>query len=450
MQYTPHKYQHRGIELLTKDTGGAGLLLDPGMGKTVVTLCAFDILKDAGHANKMLVIAPIKPMYGTWRQEAEKWDHLQHLKFSVVHGGNKLEALNDDADIYLINPEGVQWLCDQAKWPEFDVLCVDESTKFKSSSSKRFKSLKKHLPSFSYRWILTGTFAPNGLLDLFSQVYLMDLGNSLGKYVTHYKNRYFHQTGFGGYTYEPFPQAADEIAKMISPMTLRLNAEDYLDMPEFNKIIRPVDLPEDALKKYKEVEKEFIAELTDGTIVAANAAAAGTKCRQMANGAVFNEDRDVLAVHDAKLQALEEIVEETNGKPLIILYEFTHDRDRIMNMLGKSAVCITGVSGRKYEIMQQDFNAGKIPYLVMHSGSSHGLNIHGACHHMVWFGVTWNLEWYIQAVDRLYRQGQSSSMVLCYILVANKTLDERVVQVLGNKTKVQNDVHQMLMGEHNV
>lgn len=450
MQYTPHKYQKRGIELLTKGVGGAGLLLDPGMGKTVVTLCAFEKLKEENLAKKMLVIAPLKPMYGTWRQEADKWDHLQHLKFSVLHGNGKLEALQEECDIYLINPEGIQWLCDQAKWPKFDVLCVDESTKFKSSSSKRFKSLKRHLPSFSYRWILTGTFAPNGLLDLFSQVFIMDLGKSLGKYVTHYKNKYFFQSGFGGYTYEPFPQASAEIAKMIAPMTLRLKAEDYLEMPKFNKIIRPVDLPKEALKKYKQVERNFITDLKDGTIVASNAAAAGTKCRQMANGAVFNEDRDVLALHDAKLQALEEIVEETNGKPLIILYEFTHDRDRIMGMLGKSAVCITGVSGRKYETIQEKFNSGKIPYLVMHSGSSHGLNIHGACHHMVWFGVTWNLEWYIQAVDRLYRQGQSSSMVLCYILVANKTLDERVVQVLGNKTKVQNDVHQMLMGEHNV
>tara|TARA_R110000782_G_scaffold65219_3_gene132816 strand:+ start:8279 stop:9622 length:1344 start_codon:yes stop_codon:yes gene_type:complete len=447
MQYNPHNYQQRGIELLTKDSGGAGLLLDPGMGKTVITLCAFDILKDAGHAKKMLVVAPIKPMYGTWRQEAEKWDHLQHLKFKTLHGAGKAEALHEEADIYLINPEGVQWLCDQAKWPNFDILCIDESTKFKSSSSKRFKSFKKHLTKFDYRWILTGTFVPNGLLDLFSQVFLMDLGEALGKYVTHYKNKYFHQTGFGGYTYEPFPQAADEIAKKIAPMTLRLNAEDYLDMPEFNKIIRRVDLPEKALKQYKEIEKDFIAELQGGTIVAANAAAAGTKCRQIANGAVFDENREVLAVHEAKMQALEEIVEETNGQPLIVVYEFTHDRDRIMKMLGKTAVCITGVTGRKYEIIQQDFNAGNIPYLVMHSGSSHGLNIHGSCHHMVWFSVTWNLEWYIQTKDRLYRQGQASKMVLCYILVASKTLDERVVDVLGSKTKVQDDVHKLLMGE---
>jgi len=446
MQYKPHSYQKRGEQLLTRGEGGAGLLLDPGMGKTVITLDAFESLQYKEMVKTMLVIAPLKPMYGTWRQEAEKWTHLQHLKFSIIHGANKLESLNEEADIYLINPEGVQWLCEQSTMPKFDILCVDESTKFKSSQSKRFKALKKHLNNFKYRWILTGTLAPNGLLDLFSQVYLMDMGESLGKYVTHYKNKYFFQTGFGGYTYEPFPNASKDITDKIAPLTLRLNAEDYLEMPEFNRVIRPVELPDEALQKYKEVEKQFITDLNQGTIVASNTASAGTKCRQIANGAVFNENGDVFEVHDAKLQALDEIIEETYGHPLMIIYEFTHDRDRILQMLGKSAVCITGVTGRKYEKIQQDFNSGKIPYLVMHSGSSHGLNIHGSCHHMVWFGVTWNLEWYIQTIDRLYRQGQTSNIVMCYLLVAQRTLDERVVQVLGNKTAVQNDVHKLLMG----
>lgn len=443
--FNPHPYQFRGIKLLTKNNGGAGLFLDPGMGKTIITLQAFTILQEAGHAQKALVIAPLKPMYGTWRQETEKWDGLDHLTFSYIHGPQKLEALHAEADIHIINPEGIQWLCDQAVWPDWDVLVVDESTKFKSSASKRFKSLKKRLPEFAYRWILTGTLAPNGLLDLFSQVYLMDCGAALGKYITHYRNKYFYQSGFGGYTYEPFEHAPEIIAGKIAPMCLRLNAEDYLQMPEVNKIIRKVTLPAKAMNQYKDVEKDFLTALHTGTIVAANAGAAGTKCRQIANGAVYDDLKEVHAVHDAKMDALDEILEETTGHPIIIVYEFGHDRDRIMAKLGKDAVCITGLSGRKYQDVQDKFNAGKIPYLVMHAGSSHGLNIHSECYHMVWFGVTWNLEHYIQTVDRLYRQGQASKIVFCYLLVATGTLDEKVVRVLDHKGQVQNNIHNLLM-----
>ena len=443
--FTPHDYQARGIRLLTGNSGGAGLLLDPGMGKTIICLQAFEILRMAGHASKMLIIVPLKPMYGTWRQEAEKWG-LGHLTFSIVHGKDKEARLNEDADVHLINPEGVQWLCDRKPlWPKWDVLVVDESTKFKSSNSKRFKAMKKSLPSFSYRWILTGTFTPNGLMDLFSQVYIMDNGEALGKYITHFRNRYFFQSGFGGYSYTPFEGAPDIIAEKIAPMTLRLLAEDYLNMPEFNKIIRPVELPEEAMKKYREVEKEFITALQSGTIVAANAAAAGTKCRQMANGAVYDDTRQVHELHTAKMQALDEIVEETSGHPLLIIYEFAHDRERIMAELGKGAVCTTGLTGRTFEQVQDDFNLGLIPYLVVHSGNTHGLNIQGNCFHMVWFGITWNLESYVQTVWRLYRQGQASKMVLCYMLVATGTLDEKVVLALDHKQAEQSALDLLLM-----
>ena len=447
MQWKPHKFQLRGIETLTTQCG-AGLLLDPGMGKTATTLAAFEVLRDHNHAKKMLVIAPIKPMYGTWRQEAQKWDDFKHFKFSILHGSGKQEGLSVDADIYLINPEGITWLLAQKNLPEWEVLCVDESTKFKNSNSKRFKTLRKKLPDFYYRWILTGTPTPNGLLDLFAQVYILDVGAKLGKYITHYKNKYFQSTGFGGYTFTPIRGAMEEISESIAHMVLKLDAEDHLSMPEFHKIIRPVELDVEVMQQYKEIEKEFILNLQSGTIVAENSAAAGGKCRQIANGAVYDAEKNIHFVHDKKIQALEEIVEETSGHPLFILYEFKHDLEAIMSLLGSGAVCITGVTDTKLTTIQDKFNRGEIPYLVAHGGAVHGLNIQGHCHHMVWYGITWNLEHYTQSVWRLYRQGQQAKMVLCYMLVANGTLDEKVVQVLEHKQENQDKLEKLLMEYH--
>ena len=228
-------------------------------------------------------------------------------------------------------------------------------------------------------------------------------------------------------------------------MVLKLDAEDYLDMPEFNQIIRPVILPPDAMLQYKTVEKEFIVALATGTIVAANAGAAGGKCRQIANGQVYDEKHEAHFVHDAKTQALEEIVEETNGAPLLILYEFKHDLASIMGLLGKDAECSNGVTGAKLERMVKRFNEGDLRFMVAYAGSSHGLNIQGYCYHMVWYGITWNLEYYIQTVWRLYRQGQRATMVLCYMLVASGTLDEKVVQVLDHKEADQAKLENLLM-----
>ena len=448
MKWVPKKYMIRGVETLVKQCG-AGQLLDPGMSKTAITLAAFDVLRDYEYAKKMLVVAPIKPMYGTWRQEGRKWDEFNHFSFAIIHGSHeqKVAALKEDVDIHLVNPEGIKWLYNlyKGELPEWDVLVIDESTKFKNARSQRFKLLKKHFGDFFYRWILTGTVTPNGLQDLFAQVYIMDEGKSLGRYITHFRNKYFHQEGYGGFTYVPNPGAMEQIAEDIAHMVLKLNAEDYLEMPEFNRIIRQVDIGAEAMAQYKEVEKEFLLELKTGTIVAANSGAAGTKCRQIANGKVYDGDHVAHHIHDAKIQALEEIVEETNGAPLLILYEYQHDMESILEFLGKGAVCITGVTGARFERIQDDFNAGKIPYLVMHPGSSHGLNIQGFCFHMVWYGITWNLEHYIQAVWRLYRQGQTSKMVLCYMLVATGTLDERVVSVLDHKQNNQDKLEQLLM-----
>ncbi len=444
--WNPHNYQSKGITLLTtQEDGGAGLGIDPGMGKTTIAMAAQLVLRKAGYATKMLVVAPLKPTYDTWPHEKDKWEDFTHLSVGVLHGPRKDNTIEEDHDIYAVNPEGLVWLFKNHSSfiDSIDILCVDESTKFKNSTSKRFRLLKKHLHRFKYRWILTGTMTPNGLEDLFGQVYIMDLGATLGKYITHYRNTYFYPSGFGGYKYKPHEGAHEQIAMLVGPKLLSLDAEDYLEMPDFIKVLREVTLPKEAMELYKEVEKEFIANFNGSTILAANAAAAGTKCRQVSNGAVFVKDKEWTPVHNAKIEALEEIVEETNGLPLLVLYEFTHDRERIMEFLGKDAFCITGVTGAKLHHATAKFNTGQLKYLVAHSGSLHGLNIQGACYHMVWFGVTWNLENYIQTVWRLYRQGQLSKIVMCYILVAKGTLDERVVKVLDHKEEDQDKLKQL-------
>ena len=291
---------------------------------------------------------------------------------------------------------------------------------------------------------MTGTVAPNGLLDLYGQVYIMDQGFTLGKYVTHYKRKYFDQTGYGGYTYTPKHTAMEEVTKAVAPTTLQLKAEDYLTMPTFMKIERKVSLDKESREFYKQVEKEFIAEVGDSTVMAQSAAAAGIKCRQIANGAVYDLDGEVVHVHDAKLEALDEIVEETNGHPLLIMYEFKHDRDRIEAHLGKDVYCITGMKGDHLTNVLERFNTGEIKYLLMHPGSAHGMNIQKSCHHIVWFGIIWNLEHYIQANTRLYRQGQASDIVMCYHLVAKATTDVAVSRALLGKIETQAQIENNL------
>ena len=365
--FTPHPYQVRGMQLLCSQPG-AGLLLDPGMGKTSTVLGAFVALKDAGLVDTMLVVAPIKPMYDTWPDETQKWEEFSHLTVSVVHGPGKEDALYDYTDITIINPEGLKWLFNRPEGciPKWDVLCIDESTKFKNASSQRFKLLKKQLPKFDRSWILTGTITPNGLMDLFSQVYIMDQGLSLGKFVTKFKQKYFYQSGYGGYTFTPKEHAVEDVSKAINHMVLKLDAEDWLDMPELINVNRYIKLPDHVMRKYKKVETEFILQLSTGTIMAANAAAAGTKCRQIANGACYDLENQWLHMHDKKLEALEEIQEETNGLPLFILYEYRHDKERLLTHLGDNAVCITGMKGKSLSNTIAKFNRGEIPYLIAH------------------------------------------------------------------------------------
>lgn len=325
------------------------------------------------------------------------------------------------------------------------MLCLDESSKFKDSTTKRFKLLKPLLQTFKRRWILTGTPAPNGLEDLFGQIFILDLGRSLGRYITHFRNNFFQRSGYSMYDWKPRPDAFSEVVEKISPLILQLNAEDYLQMPALVSRNILVTLPEEAMQKYLDVQELFITNLGSGSIVAANAAVAGVKCRQIANGAVYHHDDEAfggkdeyVVFHDEKLDALEGLLAELNGAPTLILYEFDHDRQRILQRLGDIPVLGSGLSDKKLDATIDRFNAGELPALLGHPASmGHGLNLQGSCHHVIWFGITWNLEYYDQAIARVYRQGQKSDHVFVYHLVASGTLDERVLRVLTSKDKTQ-------------
>lgn len=444
--FSPHPYQVGGIKMLLGQ-GSVGLFLDPGLGKTSICLAAFKILKAKNYASKMLIIAPLRPCYKVWPDEIKKWADFGHLTYTILHGKDKEKNLSLDVDIYIINPEGLAWLFannNQKAAQPFDVLCVDESSKFKNSTTQRFKLLKPLLASFARKWILTGTPVPNGLTDLFGQIYILDLGATLGRFITHYRREFFDQSGFGGYDWIPKPDAFLRIVEKIKPLILQLSAEDHLKMPALLPVNIRVDLPPDAYKIYKQVEDGFFAELEDRKIVAANAAVAGGKCRQIANGAVYSSvDFDTPSkktyadIHDAKLDALEDLVDELGGKPVLVLYEFDHDRERILKRF-PTARAFTGLSQKKGGELQDAFNRGQVPMLLGHPDSmGFGLNLQETCHHVIWFGITWNLAFYDQAIARVYRQGQKAETVFVYHLVAARTLDEKVLKVLTTKDRTQ-------------
>ena len=438
-RWSPHPYQMRAIKLMLSQ-GSAGLFLDPGLGKTSTVLAAFKILKEKGYVKKMLIVAPLRPVYKVWPDEIKKWADFEGLTYTILHGNLKTLNIQADVDIYIINPEGLLWLFDPlTKYPKFDVLCVDESSKFKDSTTKRFKLLKPLLPSFARRWILTGTPVPNGLEDLFGQIYILDLGRSLGRYITHFRNTYFQRSGYNVYDWKPSPGSFQKVTERVSPLVLQLNAEDYLKMPELIYQSVAITLPPTAMKIYQDVENDFISLLESGALVAANAAVAGVKCRQIANGAVYTGvDREYLPVHAEKLDALEGILAELNGAPALVLYEFDHDRTRILERIGDVPVLGSGVSAKKLDAIIDRFNAGDIPVLLGHPASmGHGLNLQGSCRHVIWFGITWNLEFYDQAIARVYRQGQKADRVFVYHLVAKETLDETVLKKLNSKDRDQ-------------
>jgi SNF2 family DNA or RNA helicase len=450
-QWHPHPYQKKAIKFLLEHAGG-GLLLDPGLGKTSITLAALTILKKEGLFERALVVAPLRVCHSVWPKEIEKWENFNHFSISIIHG-KKEAAVKKKADIYIINPEGLAWLFGVPKLFQklgIDTLVIDESSKFKKTDTKRFRILKPYLPKFDRRWILTGSPAPNGLMDLFGQIYICDLGASLTPYITHYRNTYFTPSGYGGYKWKLKQGAEAAINKKVAPLCLRLDAGDYLDLPEIRYNNRLVQLPPAARKLYDTMEKEMLVELDGQSITALNAAAATNKCRQIANGGLLHSDfaarmsvldREKWAhVHDAKTEDLLDLIEELSGQPVLVLYEFRHDLERLLKALGKDTPWIGGgVSPKRSAEICDAWNRDEVPVLLGQPQSmGHGLNLQGgACKTVVWYGMTWDFEVYDQAIKRVARQGSKHKRITVHHIIAENTVDEAVLWALRGKKKVQ-------------
>ncbi len=438
MRYTPYDYQKQAIDWIIKNPK-AGLLLDMGLGKTICTLSAIEeLIYDQMEIQKVLIIAPIRVASSTWPSEILKWDNIKHLSYSVAVGTPKqrLQALNTEADIYIINRENIVWLMDNYEW-DFDMVVIDELSSFKNNQAKRFKALKKKIVRCKRVVGLTGTPTPNGLVDLWPQIYLLDQGERLGRTLGAYRERYFkpgRSKGYIVYEYIPLDTAKTDIFNKLSDICISMKKEDYLDMPDRVYQDVEVELAKSTMKAYKDFEKNAVLELAgnDSEIVAVNAAAASNKLQQFANGAIYDTNREYSIIHDSKIEALKELIEMANGQPVIVFYNFKHDQQRIQKEFD------TRELNTDKDI--EEWNRGNIPILLAHPASiGHGLNLQDGGHIIIWFGLTWSLELYQQANDRLYRNGQKNT-VSVYHIVAKDTIDQRILMALNKKDKVQNSL----------
>lgn len=462
MKFNPHEYQEYGINKII-ETPKTGLFLDMGLGKTITTLTAIDkLMFDYFEINKVLVIAPLRVARHTWPAEIEKWDHTRHLRVSKILGSRRERenALKVDADIYLINKENVIWLVEEygnysnkkrkwgfkftKPWP-FNMVVIDESSAFKSHKSKRFKLLKKTLPFVDRMVELTGTPAPNGLIDLWSQLYLLDEGKRLGKTISEYRARFFKPADYvrnphSGQLIVSKYVAKDEelIYDKIEDICVSMKADDYLEMPETVNNLYEVELDKKAKDSYDQLEKEFILQIEnndiDNDVVAGSASVLANKLLQMANGAVYTEESDIHHIHDHKLDALEDLIEAANGRPVLVFYSYKHDKSRILERF-------EGVTLLEEDSVIDEWNKGNIPILLAHPASTgHGLNLQDGSNYIVWFGLNWSLELYQQANARLRRQGQKEKRVFINHIIAKDTYDERVVKALEGKEVTQEDL----------
>ena len=441
MHYEPHEYQRYATKRII-DLPACGLFLEMGLGKTVSTLTAInELIYDRFEVDRVLVIAPKRVADDTWTSEAEKWDHLRYLTFSKILGtaAQREAALQAKADIYLINRENVVWLVEtlRKRWP-FDMVVVDELSSFKSNQAKRFKALRAIRPLVKRFVGLTGTPAPNGLMDLWPEVYLLDCGERLGKTITGYRDRYFFpgkRKGYTGFTWEPKEGAEEAIHQKISDICISMKAEDYLRLPEQVVNDIRIRLAPEEMQKYRELEKEKLMELDGQEITALSAAAVWGKLLQLANGAVYDDDGGVTMLHDKKLDALEEIVEAACGHPVLVFYNFRHDYDRLMARFERLSPRTIQTSG---DI--RDWNAGRIRLLLAQPASmGHGLNIQAGGHIIVWFGLNPSLELYQQANARLHRQGQKQAVII-HRLITKGTVDEDVIKKLETKDQRQDSL----------
>lgn len=445
--FSPYMYQCYCYNRIL-NTPALGLFIDMGLGKTVVTLTALrDMKRFYRLVYRTLVIAPKKVAEDTWQNEAAKWDHLKDMRIASVLGtaAQRIAALHTDADIYVINRENVQWLVDYfgRDWP-FDTVVIDESSSFKNSQAKRFKALKKVRCRINRLIELTGTPNPHGLLDLWSQVYLLDGGARLGRTISVYRDIYFvpdkrNKTTI--FSYAPREGADVAIQNAISDICISMKADDYLTLPEMVYQDIPVLLDPAAQMNYRQLEREALLEIDTDIITAANAAALSGKLLQLCNGAVYDEDHNVVQVHDCKIEAFMETVERLNGQHALVCYYFNHDRDRLLTALAKTKLRVRVYSGVQDK---DDWNAGNIDLLLVHPAScGYGLNLQQGGHHVIWFGLTWNLEEYQQTNKRLHRQGQKYPVIVHHLVVKGGR-DEDVIKSLSDKNDVQESLLQSL------
>jgi len=437
MKFEAKYYQNYCINRILSQPA-LGLLLDMGMGKTAITLTAIEqLVYDYFSVRKALVIAPLRPALETWPTEIEKWDHTKHMSYSVVIGTKqeRLTALERDADVYIINRENVQWLVDfyRKKWP-FDMVVIDELSSFKSNKAQRFRALRKVRPYISRIVGLTGTPSPNGLLDLWPEMFLLDEGKTLGRTLTVYRDSYFVPDKRNAqmiFSWKPRPDAENRIYEKLSDLCVSMKTADYLQLPERVDVRHEIETSEETLVTYQKLEKDMLLPYDDGDIDASSAAILVNKLLQVAGGAAYNENGETHILHDEKLDALDTLIEEANGQPILLFYAYRHERDRIMER-HPEAVDVKDASAVK------NWNTGSIPILLAHPASAgHGLNLQFGGHIVIWYGLPLSLELYQQANKRVHRMGQKETVLIHHLLMKN-TADIWVLdQVLAPKTERQ-------------
>lgn len=447
MIFQPHPYQAYCIERLLTDTA-LGLYLDMGLGKTVITLTAIaDLEYNRFQVSRALVIAPKKVAEATWQREASKWDHLRHLRFSTILGSEakRIRALNTPADVWVINRENIPWLVEYCRnaWP-FDMVVIDESSSFKNHKAKRFKALT-WVRKYILRIVeLTGTPAPNGLLDLWAQIYLLDGGQRLGKRITQFRERYFDPDQRGRdmvYSYKPKDGAGHVIRQLIGDICVSMKAEDYITLPDCTYDDIPVVLDARAKQAYARLEREMLLQVDESTIDAGSAAVLTNKLLQLCNGAVYDEQRHAVEIHRCKIDAFLETVEALGGQSVLVFYNFQHDLERIEAALSGSGLRVRRLTGPDEEAA---WNNREIDILLAHPAScAYGLNLQQGGNHVIWFGLNWSLELYQQANKRLHRQGQASKVIVHHLVVTGG-VDEDVIAALNDKCTTQDRLMQAL------
>ena len=440
-----HDYQKYAVRFI-EEHPIAALFLDMGLGKTITTLTAIhNLMFDLFAVRKVLIIAPLRVARDTWSAEIEKWEHLKPLRYSVVVGTveERLAALKVPADLYIINRENIDWLVNNTKF-NYDMVVIDELSSFKSHQSKRFKALMKVRPNVKRIVGLTGTPASNGLMDLWAEFRLLDMGQRLGRFIGQYRNEYFKpdkQNGYLVYSYKPLPDAEQQIYEKISDITVSMKAIDHLHMPELLSNEYPVQLSDTEQETYKRFKSELILEMQDIEITAA----LSNKLSQLANGAVYDDTGAVIPIHSRKLDALEDLIEAANGKPVLVAYWFKHDRTRIAERLQRLQVSYQEIQSSD---SIRNWNAGRLQVGLLHpAAAGHGLNLQAGGSHLIWFGLTWSLELYQQTNARLWRQGQQSETVVIQHLITKGTIDERILKALTQKEQTQTALMQAVKAE---